>query len=204
LEWIYAVYLSIDSLGGTRLRFTLTVSLLLEVRVLTDKRLVVLRGMSSVTHSTDMDEFIRISGLTMSEVLETLKALAQDGFVTKTKHGYAFADKGKLALAALTPLPDDKAFSFYSGMGQPAGASARSIREFYDVIKAVAVGSLEFHLERGDFENWLKTSVKDDVLAGEFASLRKEGLRGEVLRKQILLNLIARFGEDVLFRDWSA
>jgi hypothetical protein len=160
--------------------------------------------MSTVTHSTDMDEFMRLAGLTMSEVLETLKALAQDGFVTKTKHGYAMAEKGKLALTALSLLPEENSFYFYAGIEQPLNVRARSVREFYDAVKSVAAESLEFHMERGDFENWLQTSVKDDVLAGEFASLRKEDLKGDMLRKQIQLGLLTRFGEDVLLHDWSA
>lgn len=175
-----------------------------KVDKLVDKRLMVLGVMSTVTHSTDMDEFTRLSGLTLQEVLETLKLLAQEGFVTKTKHGYAIVEKGKLAFAALKRLPDDKVFYFYFGIGQPAGVSARNLKEFYDAVQAVAAGSLEFHVERGDFENWLKTSVEDDVLAGEFAALGKEEWKGEALRKQILLVLLARFGEDVLLRDWSS
>jgi hypothetical protein len=168
---------------------------------MTDKRLMVLRAMSTITHSTDMEDFMRQAGLPMPEVLETLKELAQDGFVTKTKHGYAIVEKGKLALLALTQLPDDKAFQFYVGIGQPAGVSTRSIKEFYDAVEAVATDSLEFHMERGDFENWLKTSINDDVLGGEFAGLRKEGFKGEALRNQILLALSTRFGEDILRRE---
>jgi hypothetical protein len=169
---------------------------------LVDRCLMVLGAMGTVTHSTDMDEFMRLAGLTMPEVLEALKELAQLGFVTKTKHGYAIAEKGKLALAAVTQLPEDKIFYFYLGVGQPVGVSANSIREFFEAVKAVVFGSLEFHTERGDFENWLRTSVGNDVLADEFAGISKEGWKGEALRKQILRCLLARFGEDVLLQEW--
>lgn len=179
-------------------------NLLILVNVMTNKRLIVLRAMSMITHSTDMEDFMRHADLTMPEVLETLKELAQDGFVTKTKHGYAIAEKGKLVLVALTQLPDDKAFLFYIGIGQPTGVSTRSIKEFYFVVETVAADSLEFHLERGDFENWVKTSIKDDVFANELAGLREEGLKGEALRKQILLILLERFGEDVLSLEWTS
>jgi hypothetical protein len=56
-------------------------------------------------------------------------------------------------------------------------------------------------MERGDFENWMNTAVEDDVFARELAALRQEELKGEVLRKQILLALQNRFGEDVLSRE---
>ena len=160
--------------------------------------------MNKITHSTDMDEFLRMVGLSFAELAETLKELAKDGFVTKTGKGYAIADKGKLTLNVFSKLPEDKAFHFYVGIDQPVGVSARSVKEFYDVVGTVAPGSLEFHLEREDFENWFKTTVEDDEFARELAGLRQTGLNGEALRKQILLNLQARFGEDVLSREWAA
>lgn len=171
---------------------------------LVNKRLAVLDAMSTVTKSTDMEDFMRLSGLTSSEVVATLKELAQDGFVVKTKHGFAIAEKGLIALTALRQLPIENAFHFYSGIDQPLGILARSIKKFHDVVGTVDSSSLEFHLARGDFENWVRTSVKDDVFANDLLSLGKEGLEGEVLRKQILLSLLERFGEDVLLRDWES
>ena len=172
------------------------------VKSLSDKRFTVLQAMGTITHSTDMEGFMRLAGLTSSELLQTLKDLAQDGFVMKTKHGYAIADRGKLALTALTRLPDDKAFRFYVGVGQPTGVSARSNKEFYNVVENIAAGSLEFHLERGDFEKWIRTSMQDEFFAAELAGLRKAALKGEALRKQILMGLQARFGEEVLLLEW--
>jgi len=171
---------------------------------LDDKQFAVLRAMNTITHSTDMDEFLRIVGLSFAELVETLKELAKEGFVTKTGKGYAIAEKGRLACTVFAMLPEDKAFHFYSGLDQPAGVSARSIKEFFDIVETVAENSLEFHLERGDFENWFESAVKDDVFASELAALRQEGLKGEALRKQILLSLQARFGEDMLRREWTA
>lgn len=167
-----------------------------------DRRLSVLRAMSTITRSTDMEEFMRGVGLTSAELLETLKGLAQDGFVVKTGKGFAIAEKGNLALTALTPLPDESAFQFYLDVGRPLAVSARSIKEFYDVVNTVDADSLEFHLGRGDFENWVKTAIGDGLLARELEALRREGLKGEVLRKQLLLSLVSRFGEDVLRREW--
>jgi hypothetical protein len=150
-----------------------------------------------------MDDFMRLTGLPSPEVLQTLKELAQDGFVTKTKHGYAIAEKGLLALTALKQLPEDNAFHFYVGIDQPVDTFARNIKEFYNAVETIAAGSLEFHSERGDFENWVRTSVKDDVFAGDLSALRKKGLKGDLLRKQILLGLLARFGEDILLRSFE-
>ncbi len=171
---------------------------------LANKRLAVLEEMSTVTKSTDMEDFMRLSGLTSSEVVATLKELAQDGFVLKTKHGFAIAEKGLLALTALRQLPDRNAFDFYLGIDQPLGVSTKSIKDFYGIVGKVDSSSLEFHLARGDFESWVRNSIKDAVFANDLSSLREEGLKGEVLRKQILLGLLERFGEDVLLRDWES
>jgi hypothetical protein len=166
-----------------------------------DEQLAVLRAMNMITHSTDMDEFLRIVGLTSAELAVELKKLADDGFITKTGKGYAISDRGKLALIVFSVLPEDMVFHFYFGIDWPAGVSARSAKEFYEAVKTVAAESLEFHVERGDFENWMNTAVEDDVFARELAALRQEELKGEVLRKQILLALQNRFGEDALSRE---
>jgi predicted transcriptional regulator len=171
---------------------------------LDDKQFAVIRAMSTITHPTDMDEFLRIVGLSFEELVETFKELAKDGFVTKTKKGYAITEKGRLTFTVFAMLPEEKTFHFYSGLDQPAGVSARSIKEFYEAVKTVAEVSLEFHLERGDFENWFESAVKDDVFKSELMGLRQDGLKGEALRKQILLGLQARFGEDMLSREWTA
>src|SRR5512139_913079 len=117
---------------------------------LVNKRLEVLEAMSTVTKNTDMEDFMRLSGLSSTEVVATLKQLAQDDFVTKTKHGFAIAEKGLLALVALRQLPDDKAFNFFAGINQPLGVSAKCIKDFYDIAGTVDSSSLEFHLARGD------------------------------------------------------
>src|SRR5512135_2892367 len=113
-----------------------------------DKQLAVLHAMSMVTHSTDMDEFMRMANLTSNDVRGTLRELSKEGFVTKTGKGYVIAEKGKLAVIALLSLPSDKEFHFYFGVGQPADISVGNVKEFYDVVKSIPVKSLEFHLQR--------------------------------------------------------
>ncbi len=168
-----------------------------------NKRLAVLDAMSTVTQNTDMGNFMQLTGLPSPEVLQTLKELQKGGFVTRTKHGYAIAEKGLLALTALKLLPDDKTFHFYQGVDQPLSASARNIKEFRQAVETVPTESLNFHSDRADFENWTKTSVKDELLADNLSGLRKEGVKDETLRKQILLGILARFGEDILQQNWE-
>ncbi len=167
-----------------------------------DKHLVVLNAMSKVTHSTDMDEFMHMANLTSTDVRNILKELSREGFVTKTGKGYVIAEKGKLAVIALSPLPTDRAFHFYFDIDQSADISAENVKEFYDAVKTIPVKSLEFHLQRTDLENWFMTVVEDAVFARELAELRRMELKGEALREHILQNLKTRY-KDVLESQWN-
>ncbi len=175
-----------------------------EVSRLYDKQFSVLRAMSTISHPTDMDEFLHAVGLSLDELVQELKKLTTDGFVKKTGKGYAITDKGRAAYTVFAKVPDENRFQFYFGMDQPAGVTARSIKEFYDIVGNIDLASLEFHLEREDFEKWFESSLKNDVFASELTALRQDGVKGEVLRKQILLGLQTRFGEDTLSQEWKS
>ena len=55
----------------------------------------------------------------------------------------------------LKTLPREKAFYFFTSIGNYTGESAASLKEFMEKINQVNVKSLEFHLYRGDFEKWI-------------------------------------------------
>ena len=84
-------------------------------------------------------------------------------------------------------------FSFYYGINQPAEFDALSLEEFYRFIKQISAESLEFHLYRGDFENWLKDVCKDSELANDIGSIKAASLKGEELRKELLKVLDAKY-----------
>ena len=86
------------------------------------------------------------------------------------------------------------AFHFYTDVGHPTGFSAESLKEFYEIVKRVAIGSVEFHLYRGDFENWIKAAFKDVALSDELANLKNAALKGEELRKEIITAMAAKYG----------
>src|SRR5512135_759834 len=130
----------------------------------------VLKIMSEITGRMDMNEFAAKAQLTTNQTMERVQELAKEGFVKKVGSGYAMTEKGKNALKGAAPVPGNMRFNFYVGMGQPANASAGSAKEFRDVTLKVNVASLEFHLYRGDFENWFRTSVKDAPFAESLAN----------------------------------
>jgi hypothetical protein len=89
-------------------------------------------------------------------------------------------------------FPREKAFYFFTSPGNYTGVSASSLKEFDDKLKEVNAKSLEFHLNRGDFEKWLGEVVKDNELAVEFRRLQKLDLSGDNLRNQMHLILSKR------------
>ena len=145
----------------------------------------ILKFMSEMTARTDMNEFARKLGLTQGQILQDMQELAKEGFLKKIGSGYAVTDKGKMALRVVAPVAEELKFEFYTSTGNPTGLSARSIKEFHDVALDVDSVSLEFHLYRGDFENWFRTTMVDLAFADELAIIRKTDLRGEELKKAI-------------------
>ena len=159
-----------------------------------EEQLKVLKVMSEVTSRIDMNAFSQMVGLNPSQTVERIQDLVNSGFIRKMGGGYGITEKGKAILKAITPVPKDTAFHFYTGFGQPTGFSAESLKDFYEIVKRVAAEALDFHLYRGDFENWIKNALKDAVLADELANLKIEMLKGEELRQRIQKAIAARYG----------
>jgi predicted transcriptional regulator len=159
-----------------------------------EEQLKVLKVMNEVTSRIDMNTFARMVGLNPHQTIERVQELVNAGLVRKADSGYGITEKGKAILQAFTPVPKDAAFHFYTAIGQPTGFSAESLKDFYEIVKRVAVESLEFHLYREDFENWIKTVFKDAALADELANMKNSQLKGKDLRKEILKAIAAKFG----------
>lgn len=82
-------------------------------------------------------------------------------------------------------VPREKAFYFFTSIGNYTGVSASSLKEFVEKINEVNVKSLEFHLYRGDFEKWVTEVLQDEELSEELRKLQKLNLNGEPLRNQL-------------------
>ena len=85
----------------------------------------------------------------------------------------------------LKTVPREKAFYFFTSIGNYTGSSAASLKEFMGRINEVNVKSLEFHLGRGDFEKWVADVLQDQELAAEIKRLQKQNLTGNGLRDQL-------------------
>jgi len=69
------------------------------------------------------------------------------------------------AIRILRILRDEEAFYFYEAIGKPTGENARSLSDFLEKIKSVKLESLLFHLQRKDFQTWIKKILGDSKLA---------------------------------------
>lgn len=76
-------------------------------------------------------------------------------------------------------------FHFYVDIGDYTGISASSYEDFLTSIKKVNTKSLNFHVQRGDFEKWASDALKDEKLAKEIGKIRNQKLRGQSLRNRL-------------------
>lgn len=83
-------------------------------------------------------------------------------------------------------VSNNQAFWFCTHKGW-VGQIAHNLEEFSNQVKIVPVDSLEFHLRenKNDFEAWLMNVMQEKKLAKAMAKIKKQGLRGEELRRNI-------------------
>lgn len=139
-----------------------------------------------MTGNVDMAEFASKTGLTSSQIGENMQVLARQGFLRRVRGGFSMTEKGKKALKAVTPLPVNLRFNFYFAVGHPIGVSAGTVKEFHTLVSKLNIVSIQFHLSRGDFENWFRNSVEDEALADELSRIKKLDLKDDDLRKAVV------------------
>lgn len=159
-----------------------------------DTHIKILKIMNEATNRMDLHMFAEAIDMTPNQAMSEVQKLADEGFLRKVGGGYGLAEKGKNALKIFTPANKDSGFHFYVALSKPLGFSAFSLVEFYRQIRQVTSDALEFHLYRGDFENWLREIVQDSELASGVGSLKAENLQGEALRKALLKAIDAKYG----------
>ncbi|MDH5634858.1 MAG: DUF5752 family protein [Candidatus Bathyarchaeota archaeon] len=135
-------------------------------------------------------------GLRVAATTMHLLGLKKSGHVYTPQHGlYFITELGKEAIGIaktdkahaakiLNHQPTDKAFHFYTGVHQYTHIIAHSLAEFSDKLQKVDVKSVEFHIPRKDFENWVH-ALGDVELERRFGLIRNMHLRGEDLRTRV-------------------
>jgi hypothetical protein len=78
-------------------------------------------------------------------------------------------------------------FVFFYDFARSSGLSVQSLEEFASILETVDARSIRFHMEKGDFERWIRQVVGDNQLADEIAAIRiSKRTKGEILRKNVL------------------
>ncbi len=96
-------------------------------------------------------------------------------------------------LKILGEQPQERAFIFYRDVGVPTGISANSLAGFIDSIRTVETASIEFHMNRGDFEKWI-SMLGDETLAKQVLNLKRGEFHGDKMRKRLLQITRLRLG----------
>jgi predicted transcriptional regulator len=161
---------------------------------LKEEQIRILKTMNEATNRMDLTMFAQAVNLTTNQAITEVQELAKEGFLRKVGGGFGLTEKGKNAIKAHVSVSAELGFNFYVDIDKPLGFSALSLEEFYRTIKQVGSDSLEFHLYRGDFENWLREVCKDEDLAKSFETSKSEELKGEDLRKALLQAIDAKYG----------
>ena len=94
----------------------------------------------------------------------------------------------------LRTVPYEKGFHFYSALGNFSGETATSVNDFEKKLQVVSADSVNFHLQRGDFQKWIEDTLGDRELAKR-VSLVKLTLPVENLRKELLAIVQTRITE---------
>lgn len=159
------------------------------------KRLI-LETMWMMEKPAKATEIARNAGLGFPPVMMHIIGLTRMGYVETPEKGiYAIAGKGKKLLGLpevdsekatqiLEYLPLEKSFRFYVDIGKPLNIHAASLGDFCEKILKVDVPSVEFHMNRGDFEAWF-SSLGDTELARKILLVREQKILGETLRRKL-------------------
>jgi len=89
-----------------------------------------------------------------------------------------------LAKKILRTVPLSEAFYFFTGVGDYSGEYVTSLDNFCNKIKTIELKSVLFHFNRQDFDNWIKGTIGDAILANKVGRI-KEPVEGEHLRTEI-------------------
>ncbi len=94
----------------------------------------------------------------------------------------------------LSTVPHDKGFYFYTDLGCFTGEAATDLVTFAQKLETISADSVKFHFQRNDFQNWIKTTVGDNVLAEQINQISRQ-LPVEDLRKELAETVQTRIAQ---------
>jgi len=155
-----------------------------------------------------LKELAEITGLGTASLNMHLLGMKKTGHVSTPESGrFSLTEKGRVALGIpkldsvkareiLSKVAVEKAFHFYTGIHQYLGIYASGLAEFCDILRRIDPRSVEFHLQRRDFERWF-LGLGDVELAKRMHTLmiRRAGVSGEKLREEVYQTVKSRCAE---------
>ncbi|MCW4017839.1 MAG: DUF5752 family protein [Candidatus Bathyarchaeota archaeon] len=108
----------------------------------------------------------------------------------KKKGVTAFLEKPK-AQSILRSVPYSQGFHFFTGMGEYTGETAIDLFALYEELRVIDNESVSFHVQRRDFQNWIKNTLGDAELADKIAAIDPQQ-PVEQLKKKIVKTVEAR------------
>jgi hypothetical protein len=97
----------------------------------------------------------------------------------------------------LSTVPHDKGFHFFFGLDWNTGEMANNLETFGQKLEIINDASVMFHFLRNDFQNWIKTTVGDDVLAERINNISRQ-LSVEDLRNELVKIVQTRISQLML------
>ena len=94
----------------------------------------------------------------------------------------------------LRTVPYEKGFHFYTAIGNFTKETATNLDSFEKKLQTVSADSVNFHLQRGDFQKWIKNTLGDDELAKRVNSISLT-LPAKDQRKELLAIVQTRVAE---------
>jgi len=159
-----------------------------------------LRRLEPLVRETEDEEFLKIwrnfqtsdhlyymftAGGTPGEVHSYFSPFGTpvDAFVTAQAAILDFENRVRLAA-----IVADEPFLFYTGSGERyyTGTTAWSLKGFLAALQKISIKSLEFHNDRGDFEEWAEKSLQDELLGRALKREKLVRLKGETLRNLMI------------------
>jgi hypothetical protein len=116
-----------------------------------------------------------------------------------SEHTHKIPERKRLELnkkivEILRTVPYEKGFHFYTAPSNYTGETATSLEAFEKKLQVAPAASVNFHLQRSDFQKWMSDTLGDDELAKR-VSLIKITLPAEDLRKELLAIVQTRITE---------
>lgn len=116
-----------------------------------------------------------------------------------SKHAHRKTERKRIQLNTrsgelLKTVPYENGFHFYTAPSNFTRETATSLETFEKKLQIVHGESVNFHLQRGDFQKWVEDTLGDKELAKRI-SLTKLTLPVEDLRKELLAIVQTRITE---------